>query len=77
MVQSGNPHFGKPPFGTDTEKNRTKTGLLSARVASLADKNPVRELEHSLHNIKASSLHLAVFMSDQKLQIPQRNKQIE
>ena len=60
-----------------TQKKHTKTGLLSARLASVGKKVPVHALEKELHNIKASSLHLAVSKMDQKLQEPRKKKRIE
>ena len=61
-----------------TQKKPTQPGLLSARLASVGKKNvPVHALEKELHNIKASSLHLAVSKIDQKLQEPRKKKRIE
>ena len=60
-----------------TQKNIPKRACSLPDWLQLEKNVPVHALEKELHNIKASSLHLAVSKIDQKLQEPRKKKRIE
>ena len=67
-----------PFVGVDDTEKTYQNGPALCPIGFSWKKNvPVHALEKELHNIKASSLHLAVSKIDQKLQEPRKKKRIE